>query len=195
MTDNLDQKLSKAQEELDHVASLMNILRQNFIDSTAKFLQSWYENEAQAHVIKNAQVTRSLSDEKLEQMKAEVTALQGSSQAIAQEFLTRPSAWWVPGSELKDPSSHPIKEAVRLAASKLVHTLEKYGYEDPYAKRRNARPEEFKHYCSLDWSEEMESLSDGYIPLALKGRQAQALVDKLKREKDEREAKERWDNA
>jgi predicted DNA binding CopG/RHH family protein len=219
---DLDNKITEKEAELTKLRDQMEHYRLQFIKDTGLFAKSWFEETAKNYVVRHPEITMSMSEEKLAQMKNMVNELIENAQKIVNDALSRQGIWWnlkpkknesfssyeQLGDESvgnKFPAS--VDRPVRRALGKLGVVLEKFGYKVTVNESNVwAYPEFwfetieeegsvvpcFPHL--LVWSEAMQSTLQQYDALFRSAIVLFNEIEKLKGEKKKQEISQRWDS-
>jgi hypothetical protein len=219
-----DEKIGKAQINLESTLSEMKDLKESFILSAAEFLKPFWEEKAREIVKGEPEFLKELGNEKVSELRQEVKKLEVNTAKIVKSHLNAGKIWWHLDQSIgyrstsyydsfefvSDPPSEQ-DNALRLAAGELAKLFEKYGFfsQKHHHERTNMWRSLYKKggkgvlpsnklpfYPSIwSWTKKMASIMYKYENLREKVQAIQETIKELKKEKQENEADNLWDKA
>jgi len=195
----------------------MEKLKTQFTVETIIFASKWYQETAAEYIAKHSEITLSMSEEKLTDMKNKIRKLVGSSEKTVRDELDNPELWWHLRPHLHDSieqytqvaDKYPeiLDRAVRRALGHLGVILEEFkfhviasgntsSYQEFWFDHEPATNRIVPFYPHLiKWTQGMqESIKEYNVQFT------QAIVlfnetQKLKEQKKRQQALSRWNSA
>jgi len=216
MSEETDILIERKEAELLPFRSRMEELKTEFTKETVDFAFKWYRKTSKEHITKYPEVTLSMSEEKIANMKAAVNELVKNTEKIVRDELDNPALWWHQKPNLHDPVdkykqvadkySEALDHAVRHILGHLGIVLEKFGFNVTTSSNTGAYKEFwfeqpiggtqtvpcYPHL--LSWSEEMQDIIQEYDAQFTQAITLYNEIQQLKEEKKRQEALSRWDS-
>ncbi len=216
MSEETDILIERKEAELLPFRSRMEELKIEFTKETVDFASKWYRKTAKEYITKYPEITLSMSEEKIANMKAKVNELVKNTEKIVRDEFDNPALWWHQKPNLHDPIdkykqvadkySEVLDHAVRHILGHLGLVLEKFGFNVTTSSNTGAY-KEFWFEQSIDgirtvpcyphllsWSEEMQDTIREYDAQFTQAITLYNEIQQLKEEKKRQEALTRWDS-
>ena len=201
----------------------MESFRLQFIEETIVFAKKWFEETTKLYVLRYSEITLSMSEEKLAQMKNMVKNLVADADKVVKENLSGQGIWW--SLEPRKNESLSLYEQlgddrvgnkfpvsvdipVRRALGELGTILEKFGYNvtvsaanaaafpEYWFENNPKKTSEHPFYPHLlSWSEPMKFALQQYDSLFRSAAWLLNEIERLKEEKKRQEVNRRWNLA
>lgn len=165
MTIEHDQKIAKAEADLERCLTHMDALKQQFLAATGDALKDWFAIQTKNEVTKDAEHTASIGTEGLKVLKEQLKELQYKAPAIAVECLDRQTIWShrPPGQRKVTDSitqKRSLEHCVSIAADKLISILQPNGYLKGQTPTGLSKTFSFSAKMTEAWSNYMQSFSN-----------------------------------
>src|SRR5208283_1265973 len=138
MSEETDILIERKEAELLPLRSRMEELKIEFTKETVDFAFKWYRKTAKEYITKYPEITLSMSEEKIANMKAKVNELVKNTEKIVRDEFDNPALWWHQKPNLHDPIdkykqvadkySEVLDHAVRHILGNLGRVLEEFGF-------------------------------------------------------------------
>ena len=194
----------------------MDELKTEFIKDTSDFAAEWFGKTAKHYVAKYPEVTLTMKEEKIANMKARIVEFVGDAERIVKDELDNPDLWWHLKPHLHDSieqytqiaEKYPeiLDRAVRHALGRLGAVLEEFrfhvnasgnvgSYEEFWFERPTDTNKIIPYYPHLlNWSEKMQDTIRKYNVQFVQAITLYNEIQKLKEQKKKIEALSRWDS-
>jgi len=215
MTEEIDRLIERKEAELLPLRSRMEELRGHFMKETVDFASKWYRKTVKEYIAKYAEVTLSLSEERIAAMRVRVNELTKSSEKLVKAEFDNPSLWWhlephlhesiERYQQVADKYPEVLDRAVRRVLGHLGIVLEKFGfpvtasgytgtYYEFWFEHAVDSHEIFPCYPHLlTWTDEMQDVIRQYNARYVEAMKVYNEIQQLKEEKKRQEALMRWD--
>ncbi len=216
MSEDVDILIKRKEGEFAPLRQRMEELKNQFITQTISFASDWYRKTSKEYVTKYHQVILNMKEEKIANMKAEVSQLVRDSEKTVRGELEKPALWWHQRPTVRDSieqylqvgDKYPeiLDHAIRHVLGRLGLILEEYRYnvtasgttgsylefwfEMPRGDDSVAVPY-YPHL--LKWNEEMQDTIRKYNELYTEAIALYTEIQKLREQKEQQQAISRWD--
>jgi len=217
MSEDIDVQIEKKETELSVFLQCMEELKNEFIKETIHFASEWYKKTAKEYVTKYPEVTLSLKEPQIAQMKTQVNRLISDTEHTVQAELGNSALWWHQKLRLYESielylqiaDNYPeiLDRAVRHVLGRLGLILEEYRFN----VSANSEAGSYKEFWfektggeasvsvpsyphMLKWSLEMQQTIQKYHTQYTKAMPLYGEIQKFKEEKKKQEAIDRWDS-
>jgi predicted DNA binding CopG/RHH family protein len=217
MNEDIDIVIEQKEAQLSSLRSLMEQLKNEFIKAMTDFASEWFKTTTREYVSKYPEVTLKMREEKIVQMKANVSELIRNTEKVVKAEFENPALWWHQSPRLLDPidqylqvaDKYPeiLDRAVRHVLGRLGLILEKYGFnvcasgntgsygEFWFDHPKDDQTTSIPYYPHLlNWSEKMQNTIKNYNSQYVKAMEEFNEIQSLKNEKKKQEAMNRWDS-
>ncbi|MDP4194847.1 MAG: hypothetical protein Q8940_07350 [Bacteroidota bacterium] len=202
---DFDLQISQFQQELGSLHLEMENTTQQFLGASKPFIINWFRDIAASNVKLQPEITKNLGVEKLTAMKKELEDLCNQIEELVNKYLNIDEIWAhrknfkqninetiiayaIYGNKMPEI----IDNALRSLLGCIGKILEKYGY---YKKGAWFKPPSSNYYYNfkLDWSQNMKSAITKYSKQNQTNIESSNKLERVKRNKEEFEAKDMWD--
>jgi hypothetical protein len=222
LTEDLIIEISNKEAELRIICQEMERFRNKFVQETIILARRWFEETARIYVLKYPDISLSMSEQSLAQMKNMVKKLIGDADRIVQIIMSDRTAWWnleprkneslrlyeqLGDEKVGNKFPETVDRLVRQVLGELGVVLEKFGFKVTVnAANAAAYPEYWFEKTEkrsgvrpfyphlLEWSEPMKSMLAQYDVLYRSGVGLFVEIERLRDEKKKRETNQRWDS-
>ena len=217
MSEDIDGQIKRKETELSFICQCMEELKNEFIKETVSFASEWYKKTTKEYVVKYSEISLGVKEEQIAKMNAQVNELVHDTEKIVKSELDVVVLWWHQRPSLRDSinqylqvaDKYPIilVGAFRHVLGRLGLILEEYkfnvfasGNTGSYAEFWFDKPRgdgftSVPYYPHLfKWSGEMQGTIQKYHSQYLKAIALYTEIQKLKDEKKQHQAMNRWDS-
>jgi hypothetical protein len=215
MSEEIDSLIENKEAELLPFISRMEELKVEFTKETAAFASEWYRKTAKDYITKSPEVTLSLTEERIADMKAGVNELVKNAEKTVHKELDNPTLWWHMDPHLResieryrqvaDKFPEVLDRAVRRTLGHLGVVLERFGFRvtasgcsGTYYEfwfERLGKLETVPLYPHLlKWTDSMQDTIRLYDAQYVEATGIFVEIQELKGEKKKLEALSRWDS-
>lgn|SRR5450759_3343441 len=117
MSEDIDVLIERKENELSPLRQCMEELKTEFIKETVSFVSEWYKRTTKEYVTKYPEVTLSMKEEQIAQMKAQVKELIQDAEKIVRGELEKPALWWHQRPACTIQSNSTCKLAINILKS------------------------------------------------------------------------------
>jgi len=216
LSEDMDILIQREEAKLLPFCTRMEEIKTEFIIETVDFASEWFKRTANEYVTKYPEVTLTMSEEKLANMKTKVNELIRNSEKIVKSELENPDLWWHQKPHLHDSieqytqvaDKYPeiLDRAVRHALGNLGTVLEEFrfhviasGNTGSYQEFWFEHPQDsdktipiYPHL--LKWTEEMQDTIRKYNAQFVQAMKLYDEIQKLKEQKKRLQAMARWES-
>jgi len=138
MSEEIELVIQNKETKLLPLCSRMERLKIEFIEETVRYASRWYKETAKEYITKYPEITLSMSEEKIDEMKTKITELVKDTEKIVRDELSNPDLWWHQKPHLHDSfeqylqiaDKYPeiLDRAVRRAFGRLGIILEEFKF-------------------------------------------------------------------
>ena len=217
MSEDINVQIEKKETELSGFLQCMDELKSEFLNETAHFVSEWYKKTAKEYVTKYPEVTLSLKEPQITQMKTQVNTLINDAEKNVRAELGNSALWWQQKLRLHESielylqvaDNYPeiLDRAIRHVLGRLGLILE----ESKFNVSANGEIGSYKEFWfekkggegsvsvpnyphMLKWSSEMQQTIQKYNIQYKKAMPLYGEIQKFKEEKKKQEALDRWDS-
>jgi hypothetical protein len=217
MSENLTVLIERKEGELSIIQESMEELKNEFIKKTISFASEWFKKTTKEYVTQYSEVTLGMKEEKIVQMKTKVNELMQNTEKIVWNELGKPALWWHQRPRLNDSieqylqvaDKYPeiLDRAIRYALGRLGLILEEYRYNVTTNSNKTSYPEFWFDQSRgnnsssipfyphlLQWSQDMQDFIRKYNNQYINAMALFKEIQRLKEEKEQRQALSRWDS-
>jgi len=206
---NYDEQIKQIENKINKLKDEMEVVTKEFLDKTKIFACEWYKKSIEDAVIKSPEITKSLGESKLKELKIELQSLIDNSNEYVNFFVNSDSLWTHrPNYQLKGKETYglyrvygnrdpdELSDAIRFLIGKVGALLHKYNYEKPNNNfyENDYSSGNFRFRYGYSWSDDMRSVINNYADLFDNHKKLNEELEKIKKEKSEDEARALWNN-
>ena len=199
-----DKKVRRLRSKENKLTTKMESRRQEFIQSTERFISSWYSKYVENVVKSYPEVTKSIDLNGVKSIKSELLELIKEVQGIVEQELSRKELWshFYRETEMAlEDFIYTVKrprildDVMRSLLSGAVPLLTKHGYEKAAHELDTILGNPLRRDDRLDWSSTMDATVESYSNLHKQLSDITAKIQNTEREKVLAEAEDLWRRA
>jgi hypothetical protein len=210
--DTLIESIKDAESRIENLKQLMAEAQSDFLKSTAEYAKDFFWKQFRKSTINTPEVTKRLGVDGIRSIQEEVCAIQNEIDFKIVEVVGALDLWW----HLKPAKQEyhqgygacfsEVGKSVRKLLGPLGPILEKNIFIEPYPHDNEAWKEwhdrgrtssdNLPTYCgTMHWSKDMNLAMDKYFSLHSNAKRLLFELERLRREKAEKEAQDIWNQA
>jgi predicted DNA binding CopG/RHH family protein len=215
LSDEIAVQIQRRETEFLPLCSRMEEFKIQFIIETVSFASEWYRKTAKEYVSKYPDVTLSMSEEKIAQMKTKINVLVVNAEKTVKDELDNSALWWHQKphlhnsieqyTQISDKYPELLDHAIRRILGPLGVILEEFrfhvtaggnagSYQEFWFEHRTGTEQTIPYYPHLlKWTEEMQETIRKYNAQFIQASTLFNEIQQLKEQKKRQEAITRWE--